>query len=114
MSIETRRNWSYQGKVWATKTLTEAIEREARARIEVLLPPGYTYSIEKTTHGFRGFFGEKGEGERGWSLQKTFQTQAGAVIGLLALLVDGCVFPKCTTSFDLLTGKHVPNQGEET
>ena len=100
---ETRRNWSYQGKVWATKVLTEQIERETRARIEVLLPSGYTYTIKKQEGHFFGRFGKKSDGGEAWGNPGASQTETGALLRMLATLVDGCVFPKCTTSYDLIS-----------
>lgn len=97
--VETRKNWAYAGRVWATNALTDAVERETRARIEALLPLHYTYDVTGKDGAFQARFGERSSPGT-WGCPHTFRTRTGALVGLLATLVDGCVFPKCATAFD--------------
>lgn len=95
--IETRNDHEYQARVWMFESLTKQLHREAMARIEALLPSGYRRRIQKTPDGWRGSMG--GVDGTGWGLPHPFRTEAGAALGLLALLVDGLVYPGCSTSF---------------
>lgn len=96
--IETRKDDAYAGRVWATRVMVAAVEREARARIEALLPLHYTYDVRGKDGEWRATFGRRGEGGT-WGCPHMFRTKEGALLGLLATMVDGCVYPKCATAF---------------
>lgn len=105
--LETRQDHEYAARVWMQKTLGEAVEREALARIEAMLPGGYRYRIERGSiqgaynqvhEGWVASFGDTRDGS-GWGIPHAFRTKIGATVGLLAMLCDGCVFPGCSTSF---------------
>lgn len=99
--IETRNDHEYQARVWMQETLTKQLHREALARIEAMLPSGYRYRVQKTEQGWRGTMG--GVDGSGWGIPHSFRTEAAAAVGLLALLMDGLmdglVYPGCSTSF---------------
>jgi len=104
---------AYRGRVWLYDAAREALYDEVHARIAALLPAGYTYRVEKretdtpvwkdpaNSTGWRASYGHPGDLR--WGLHShPFRTELGALVGLLALLVDGIVQPGCATSYDVM------------
>jgi hypothetical protein len=98
--IETRDTLEYAGRVWMYRALRETVHKETLARIEALLPGGYLYRIEKdpVKGGWQASFGDTHDGS-GWGIPHHFRTEEGADVGLLALMVDECIFPGCQTAY---------------
>jgi hypothetical protein len=101
----------------------ESLFDEVHARIAALLPPGYTYRVEHRESGppiwkdptqapgWRATFGPGSGGK--WGLHThPFRTELGALVGLLALLVDGVVQPGCATSRDVRMSASAATSGE--
>ena len=107
--MKTRDSHAYAAKVWMTQALKAALQDEVRARIEALLPSGYHWTVRHVeapnesglmTSGWRASFGDE-PGSTHWGLPHIFRTEGAALLGLLAVMVDGCVFPDCATAFDV-------------
>lgn len=112
---------SYLARVWMHQTLVGQIEREAEERIEALLPGGYRYRVDhgETPNGYggqdMGWSATFGDGEaRGYGLGHRFRTRAGAMLGLLAVMVDGLVYPGCQTAFQTARAVEQARQDAES